>query len=921
MAEATLQVTLDCELPRQVTVGSGTAVFVCGWCFRRDGPIDSLELLLDGAPQPVMAESMPRLDPFRELHPGLDPFATAGVARDPGSEADPGLHSYRSGFWGMVRIPGPRATGPLRLGLRACGHDGSVSVAALAELEVVARELPAVPAVIGSGEAALERWPAVAGVPALAICMATYNPAEDLLRRQLDSIRAQSHENWICLISDDCSGGRGAATLEAAIGGDRRFVVSRSPRRLGFYRNFERALTMVPDSVELVALSDQDDVWRSDKLAKLIAAIGDAQLVYSDARVVSRTGEVISPTWWSRRRNNHSDLLSLLVANAVTGAASLMRRELLEYALPFPPAQFAHFHDHWLGLTALALGDIEFVDEPLFDYVQHGEASLGHAAANQMSSLRERLARRRGLRERVQLWRMHYFVDLCRLLQFATVLQMRCGSRTTRRGRRELRRFLAVERSPAAIVRFALRGARELSGTPETLGAEWMLLHALVWRRLLALSARERPQRRLRLDALPPATLVAPPGRVGIQEGAGALADKVAPLRWVISDQAPQRINILIPTLELRHLFGGYIAKFNLARRLTELGERVRLVTTDPVGALPSDYRRTLESYSGLAGLLDRVELVFGRESAGIEISGGDRFVATTWWTAHVARRAMSLVDGERFAYLIQEYEPFTFAMGSYAALANESYRFDHVALFSSELLRDYFRRHAIGVYADGTDAGDRRSAAFENAITAVPAPTASELARPGPRRLLFYARPEPHAARNMFELGLLALSRALAEGVFEGSWELHGIGTVQRGRRIGLGAGASLMLLPRADQRAYAGLLREHDLGLALMYTPHPSLVPIEMASAGMLTVTNSFENKTAAAMAAISSNLITVEPALDALVGGLRDAVSRVGDVDRRLCGSRVDWSCDWDTSLGDELLGRLLSALGPASPVSRG
>ena len=54
------------------------------------------------------------------------------------------------------------------------------------------------------------------------------------------------------------------------------------------------------------------------------------------------------------------------------------------------------------------------------------------------------------------------------------------------------------------------------------------------------------------------------------------------------------------------------------------------------------------------------------------------------------------------------------------------------------------------------------------------------------------------------------------------------------------------LELLPRADQRAYAELLRDHDVGLALMYTPHPSLVPIEMASAGMLVVTNSFENKT---------------------------------------------------------------------------
>jgi glycosyltransferase involved in cell wall biosynthesis len=918
MPQATLQVTLDCEIPRQVTVGSGTALFVCGWCFLREGSIDTLELVLDGEAQPVMASSMPRLDPFRELHPGLDAFATAGLTHDPDSESDPGLHSYRSGFWGMVRITGPRAPGPLRLELRARMRDGSEAVAALAQVDVVVDEQPAV---VGSGVPARAGSRDAAGAPAVAICMATYNPAADLLRRQLDSIRAQSHENWVCLISDDCSSAPGRATLEAAIDGDRRFVVSRSPRRLGFYRNFERALTMVPDGAELVALSDQDDIWRPDKLATLVAAIGDAQLVYSDARVVSRTGEVISETWWSRRRNNHSDLLSLLVANSVTGAASLMRRELLDDALPFPPAQFAHFHDHWLGLAALALGDIRFLAEPLFDYVQHDDASLGHAAANQMSSLRERLAHRRGLRERVALWRMHYFVDLCRLTQFATVLQLRCDTRMTRRKRRELRRFLRAERSPAALVRFALRGARELTGTPETLGAEWMLLHALVWRRLLGVSARDRPQRRLRLDALPQSKLVAPPGRVGIEASAGALADKVAPLRWMLSEDAPRRVNILIPTLDMRHLFAGYIGKFNLARRLAELGERVRLVTTDPVGVLPPDYRRTLESYSGLAGLMDRVELVFGRESPGIEISPHDGFVATTWWTAHVAHHAMTLVDGERFAYLIQEYEPFTFPMGSYAALAAESYRFDHVALFSSELLRDYFRRHAIGVYADGVGAGDRASEAFQNAITVVPAPTVSALARPGPRRLLFYARPEPHATRNMFELGVLALSRAVAEGVFQDGWELRGIGTVRGGRRIPLGAGAALTLVPRSDQGAYAGLLGEHDVGLALMYTPHPSLVPIEMASAGMLTVTNSFENKTAAAMAAISSNLICVEPSVDALVAGLRDAVSTSGDLDRRVLGSRVEWSTDWDVSLSDGLLRRLLTALEPNRLLSRG
>ena len=140
-------------------------------------------------------------------------------------------------------------------------------------------------------------------------------------------------------------------------------------------------------------------------------------------------------------------------------------------------------------------------------------------------------------------------------------------------------------------------------------------------------------------------------------------------------------------------------------------------------------------------------------------MSRGDTLIATTWWTAHIADAALRSLDADRFLYLIQEYEPFTFPMGSYAALAAESYTFPHTAVFSTELLREYFRRHALGVYA-GAD-GDASSTSFDNAITAIDPPTAAELAGRSPRRLLFYARPEPHAARNMFEVGVLALSRA----------------------------------------------------------------------------------------------------------------------------------------------------------------
>ena len=868
---AVLHVQLDAPLPEELAVGAGTAVFVCGTCWAPGEAIEALALVVDGEDQPVMAHGMPRLDTLRELD---------------------APESYASGFWGLARIAPRAGPAPRTLGLRArlaAGEEVTCAVGSIPLAEPVD--------------------PVSAAAPAVAICMATFEPPAGLLARQLDSIRAQTVEDWVCVVSDDCSSPERFAELERLVAGDPRFVVSRSPRRLGFYRNFERALALAPAGARHVALADQDDVWHPDKLAVLLGALGDAELVYSDARVIRPDGEAVAETYWERRENNHADLTSLLVANAITGAASLFPRGLLDAALPFPPAQFAHFHDHWLGLCALARGEIAYVDRPLYDYVQHGGATLGHAAANRMPTLRDRLgALRRDPRERIRLWRMHYFVDVCRLLQVTAILRMRCGDRMAPAKRRALDRFERADRSAVPLARLGARGARELvARRPQTLGAEWMLLHAFAWRRALSATARDHPQPHARLDAVPPPALDPRPGATAPGEPeVRAIADKVAPLRLAVRDGAPERVNLLIPSMDLRHFFGGYIAKLNLARRLAERGLRVRVVTVDPVGSLPVDWRAQIEAYSGLDGVFGRVEVAFGRESHGLEVSRSDRFIATTWWTAHIADAARRELGGERFLYLIQEYEPFTFPMGTYAALADASYRLPHTALFSTELLRDWFRLRGLGVFATGAG-----SAAFQNAITPIDPPGAGELAARATRRLLFYARPEPHAARNMFELGVLALGRAAADGVLDG-WTLDGIGTVEGRRRLDLGGGASLELLPRVAQGDYAHALREHDVGLALMYTPHPSLVPLEMASAGMLTVTNTFENKTAEALGAISGNLVAAAPDVGAVAAAIGAAVAGAGDGERRAAGSRVAWSRDWDTSFSDALLDAVIELL---------
>ena len=627
--------------------------------------------------------------------------------------------------------------------------------------------------------------------------MATYEPEIELFRTQIESIRAQTVEDWICLISDDCSSMSRFELMQEVVAGDERFVLRRAEARRGFYRNFERALELMPRELPYVALADQDDRWYPDKLETLIGGIGDAQLVYSDQRVVDEEGRVLAPSYWTERRNNYVNLPSLLLANTVTGAASLFRRELLDLALPFPETPGTQYHDHWLALVALASGRIAYIDRPLYDYVQHGSAALGHAAASvsAVPGPREivwRLRRRRGVAQIVAS-RPGYFFDLLRLQMLAVVLLMRCGRSMRRRDRRSLRRLLRAERSPVSVAWLALRPLRNVSGHSVTLGAERLMLQAVAWRyamRVLS-TGRSRPRASSNYDAsLPPPS--APGSAVAAvdQPFVRHLASKVEPLRISVTEQAPKRVNILIPTIDLAHLFGGYIAKFNLARRLAERGHRTRLVTVDPAPQLPGDWRERVESFAGLGGLFDQVEVAFGRDrDAPLELNPDDSLIATTWWTAHIAGRMLPSLSRRRFLYLIQEYEPYTFPMGSLAALAKATYELPHVALFSTELLRDFFAAYGYGVFAAGREEGQRDSVSFQNAITDVSPPTAAELARRDRRRLLFYARPEQHAARNMFELGALALTRAILDGVFGPDWSFHGIGAVQETDDIRLGS------------------------------------------------------------------------------------------------------------------------------------
>jgi glycosyltransferase involved in cell wall biosynthesis len=325
-----------------------------------------------------------------------------------------------------------------------------------------------------------------AEAPLVAICMATFEPEPRLLERQIESIREQTHSNWRCLVSDDGSSGERLDHLRALIDGDERFTLSLGEQRLGFYANFERALGMVPPEAEFVALADQDDRWYPEKLEALLAGRGEAELVYSDMRIVDGGGAVVSETFWQGRPNNYTDLGSLLLANTVTGAASLFRRELLDLVLPFPEPVGDPFHDQWIAAVALAIGEIAYVDRPLYDYVQHGGAARGHEAAMRPWDAGRLLDRSdpRGSWRRV---REHadrsYETNVRRIALAAREIERRAGGRIEPRKARTVRRLGRLDRSPAAAVWLARRSVRRLTGHDETMGIELSLLAAILLHR------------------------------------------------------------------------------------------------------------------------------------------------------------------------------------------------------------------------------------------------------------------------------------------------------------------------------------------------------------------------------------------------------------------------------------------------------
>jgi glycosyltransferase involved in cell wall biosynthesis len=218
----------------------------------------------------------------------------------------------------------------------------------------------------------------------IAIVLATYNPNPHYFHQQIASIQAQTWQNWVCHVVDDCSQPESQQMIQTLVSQDDRFICHFHPQNLNSYHNFERGLEYVgaDSTITAIAFADQDDIWQPNKLEVLLKTLRTEQalLVHSDLELIDGSDRTLHASAWEFESRQPEKLTAefLLLRNTVTGCSLLFCASLLSSMLPFPPQAEVHwYHDVWAAIVAAQLDKVAHVRQPLVRYRIHGSNAVG----------------------------------------------------------------------------------------------------------------------------------------------------------------------------------------------------------------------------------------------------------------------------------------------------------------------------------------------------------------------------------------------------------------------------------------------------------------------------------------------------------------------------------------------------------------
>jgi len=203
--------------------------------------------------------------------------------------------------------------------------------------------------------------------PLVSIALCTYN-GEKYLNQQIESIIHQTYKNIEIIIIDDCSTDTTFELLQALTKDTKNVRLEQNRQNLGFIKNFEKAISYC--NGEYISISDQDDIWSLNKIEILVENIGKHGLIFHDSLIIDEQGEQINNLKLSDMTKIYKgdSNLYFLVNNCIPGHASMFKKDIVAFAMPFDKR---FFHDWWLAFVAASVTSITYIPDTLVKYRQH----------------------------------------------------------------------------------------------------------------------------------------------------------------------------------------------------------------------------------------------------------------------------------------------------------------------------------------------------------------------------------------------------------------------------------------------------------------------------------------------------------------------------------------------------------------------
>jgi hypothetical protein len=219
----------------------------------------------------------------------------------------------------------------------------------------------------------------------ISVALCTYNGAR-FLPEQLESIAAQLRLPDELVVCDDRSADDSVEIVKAfALHAPFAVRLEINESNLGSTKNFEKAIGLCQG--EIIALTDQDDVWKPQKLTVLRATLEDhpeAGYAFSDAQLIGKHGTPLRTSLWESvgfrgpvlgNFSTNRQVGALLHRATATGATMAFRSRLKSILLPISSC---FVQDYWISLLASCLGSYgKPVPEPLIQYRQHAGQQIG----------------------------------------------------------------------------------------------------------------------------------------------------------------------------------------------------------------------------------------------------------------------------------------------------------------------------------------------------------------------------------------------------------------------------------------------------------------------------------------------------------------------------------------------------------------